>query len=303
MKTKINRQGTRREARGAKVWRVPRWPCTSRLAPRAFTLIEMIGVLAIIAIVAAIITPNLARRISRANGEKEEQVLSVLADGLIRAVRSGQSIPGANSWVTNISAQTGLSLNEVRYVNPSVTANSRVYLIHPSFTPTNAAGGDPLWTQTSSGAAAITNAKVIIISVHKPGLALPVTSGRAASVAVFDAIWDWNFDPATKAPPAGWPAGWTGNGEYLHVQRINLLSEFNRITFSNAHYPSLFPSAQFGSAASTTLNTAAAIDAWYLDGTYLRLYKDSGAGGALDLSHSIVAAMNFLYESNRWRIP
>ena len=270
---------------------------------RGFTLIEMIGVLAIIAIVATIITPNLARRMSRANGEKEDQVLSVLADGLVRAVRSGQSIPGANSWVTNISTQTGLPVNEVRYVNPSVTANGRVYLIHPAFAPTNAAGTDPLWAQTSSGAASVTNAKVIIISVHKPGLALPVTSGRAASTAVFDAIWDWNFDPATKAPPTGWPAAWTANGEYLHVQRINLLSEFNRVTFSNAHYPSLYPSAQFGSAASTTLNTAAAIDAWYLCGTYLRLYKDSGAGGALDLSHSIVTAMNFLYESNRWRIP
>ena len=35
-----------------------------------FSLIEMIGVLAIIAIVAAIMTPNLARRISRANGER-----------------------------------------------------------------------------------------------------------------------------------------------------------------------------------------------------------------------------------------
>jgi len=274
-----------------------------RLAPRAFTLIEMIGVLAIIAIVAAIITPNLARRISRANGEKEDQVLSVLADGLIRAVRASQSIPGAYSWVTDISTQTGLPVSEVRYVNPSVTANSRVYLIHPSFAPTNAVGTDPLWSQTSSGAASVANAKVIIISVHKPGLALPVASGRAASVAVFDAIWDWNFDPATKTPPAGWPASWTGNGEYLHVQRVNLLAEFNRITFSNAHYPSVFPSAQFGSAASITLNTAAAIDAWYLDGTYLRLYKDSGAGGALDLSHSIVTAMNFLYESNRWRIP
>jgi type II secretory pathway pseudopilin PulG len=263
----------------------------------------MIGVLAIIAIVAAILTPNLARRISRAQGEKEDQVLGVLAEGLIRAARANQSIPGQNTWVTNIAAQTGLPVAEVLYVNPAFTANSRVYLIHPSFTPTNAAGSDPLWTQTSAGATSVTNAKVMILSVHKPGLALPVSSGRASSVAAFDAIWNWNFDPATRAPPAGWPATWTGNGEYLHVQRINLLSEFNRVTFSNAHYPSLYPSAQFGSAASVTLNAAAAIDAWYFDGTYVRLYKDSGAGGALDLSHSIVAAMNFLYESNRWRVP
>ena len=96
-------------------------PTPSIRSTGAFSLIEMIGVLAIIAIVAAIMTPNLARRISRANGEKEEQVLSVLADGLIRAVRANQSIPGPTSWGTNISTQTGLPFNEVNYVNPAFT--------------------------------------------------------------------------------------------------------------------------------------------------------------------------------------
>jgi hypothetical protein len=263
----------------------------------------MIGVLAIIAIVGAILTPNLARRISRAHGEKEDQVLIALGDGLVRAIRTTQTIPGPNTWVTNIATQTGLPVNEVRCVNPAIPANTRVYLIHPTFTPINASGTDPMWTQTSSGASSVTNAKIIILSTHKSDLILPVSSGRASSAAVFDAIWDWNFDPATKAPPSGWPAGWTGNGEYLHVQRVNLVSEFNHVTFSNAHYPSVYPSAQFGSLASTNLNSAAAMDAWYLQNTYVRLYKDSGAGGGLDLSHTIVTAMNFLYESNRWRIP
>jgi len=273
---------------------------------RAFTMMEMIGVLAIISIVAAVLTPNMVRRISRANGEKEDQTLAVLADGLIQSVRTYQAIPGQSSWITNVATTTGLALNEVSRVNPNDSASARVYLIHPSFTPSTAAGSgfaDPLWTQTSAGASYVTNAKILIISSHKSNLTLPVSSGKASSAAVFDAIWNWNFDQSTKAPPSGWPAGWTGNGEYLHVQRVNLASHFERITFSNAHYPSVYPSAQFGSAASTTLNSAAAIDAFYLEGTYLRLYKDSGAGAALDLSHTVQACMNFLYESNRWRIP
>ena len=54
----------------------------ARSTRRAFSLIEMIGVLAIISIVAAILTPNLARRISRLNGEKEDEALGVLAEGL-----------------------------------------------------------------------------------------------------------------------------------------------------------------------------------------------------------------------------
>ena len=263
----------------------------------------MIGVLAIIAIAAAILTPNLARRISRANGEKEDQALAVVGEGLLRYARTYQIVPGQNSWVTDVALTTGLALNEVARVNPSDSASARVYLIHPSFAPTNSSGADPLWTQASSGAASVTNAKILILSSHKSSLALPVSSGRASSVAVFDAIWNWDFDPATKAPPSGWAGAWTGNGEYLHVQRVNLAPLFQRVTFSNSHYPSVYPSAQFGSAASTNLSSAAALDAFYMQGTYLRLYKDSAAGGALDLSHSVEAAMNFLYESNRWRIP
>ena len=273
---------------------------------RGFSLIEMIGVLAIIAIVAAVLLPSLARKISRTNGDKEDQTLAVLGEGLDRYVRTYQVIPGQTSWATNLSVITGLAWNAVFYVDPSDAASARVYLIHPSFTPSTASGGgfaDPLWTQNGSGASSVTNARLLILSSHKSTLTLPVSSGKASSSAVFDAIWDWDYSPVTGAPPSGWPAAWTGNGEYLHVQRVNLARQFQRITFSNAHYPTVYPSAQFGSASATNLSSAAAMDAFYLSGTYLRLYKDSGAGGTLDLSHSVETWMNFLYESNRWRIP
>jgi prepilin-type N-terminal cleavage/methylation domain-containing protein len=274
----------------------------SGLIRGGFSLIEMIGVLAIITIVAAIITPNLARRISRMSGEKEDDALVVLADGLVRYAKTYQTIPGPNTWVTNVAAMTGLPVSAVRYFNAD-PSNARVYLIHPEFFPTNAVTADPLWTQTASGAATVTNARLLIISAHKSNLALPVSSGRAPSAAAFDAIWDWNFDPVTKAPPSGWPTAWNGGGEYLHVQRVNLTPLFYRTTFSNVQFPSAYPSVQFGSSASVTLNSTSAVGAYYIQSTYLRLYKDSGAGGGLDLSHSLESAMNFVYESNRWRIP
>ena len=268
----------------------------------SFSLIEMIGVLAIIAIVASIITPNLTRRISRANGDKEDDTLATLGDGLVRYAKVYQIIPGPNTWTTNVATMTGLPVKQVTYFN-SDTNNARVYLVHPAFMPTNAATTDPLWTQTSSGATSVTNARILIISSQKSNLALPVSSGKASSAAAFDAIWDWNFDPATKAPPAGWPVAWNGNGEYLHLQRINLAAQFFRVTFSNSQFPSAYPSVQFGSSSNVTLNSTSAIDAYYIQSTYLRLFKDSGSGSGLDLSYSVESAMNFLYESNRWRIP
>jgi type II secretory pathway pseudopilin PulG len=272
-----------------------------RKAHGGFSLIETIGVIAIMAIAAAMIAPNLARRISRANGEKEDQALAVIADSLVRHIRVNQTIPGATSWTTNVAAQTALSANDVRYVNPSDTASGRVFLIHPSFAPTNASGSDPLWTQGTSGASSVTNAKILIISSHKSNLTLPVSSGRASSTAVFDAIWNWSFNATTKDPPSGWAGNWTGNGEYLHVQRVNLSSLFQLATFSNAHHPTNYPYYQVGSASATSMSSTNVLSAYYLEGSMLRLYFTNGA--TLQLTHTLGNGVNFVYESSRWRIP
>lgn len=270
-------------------------------SPGGFSMIEMIGVIAIMAIAAAILAPNLARRISRANGEKEDQVLVTLADGLVRSVRTVQTVPGANSWATNIAAQIGMSANEVRYVNPADTASARVYLIHPSFSPTNSSGTDPLWTQGNSGATSVTNAKILLISSHKSSLTLPVSSGRASSAAVFDAIWDWSFNATNKAPPSGWTGSWTNNGEYLHVQRVNLSSLFQLATFSNAHHPTNYPYYQVGSATAASMSTTNVLSAYYLEGSLLRVYFTNGT--TLQMTHTLGNGVNFVYESSRWRIP
>lgn len=287
-------------------------------SPPGFSLIEMVGVLAIMAIVAAILTPNLGRRISRSNGEKEDKVLEALAEGLLQYVRANQTIPGSTTWTTNIAAFTGLTVDEVGRVNPSDSSTYRVYLINPSFSP-GSPSSSPVWTQSSTGAASAANATLMILSSHKSKLYLPVKSGPAPSQSTYDSIWNWSYDPATKSSPgesksavsesgAGsaqniWGPTWTGNGEYLHVKRINLAPLFQRVTFSNTDYPTNQPLRQVDNAPVTMLDSAAAVDAYYLNGTCFRLYKAKDAGGSLDLIHTLQSGVNFLYESNRWRIP
>lgn len=266
-----------------------------------FSMIEMVGVIAIMAIAAAVITPSLSRRISRANGEKEDQLLAVLGDALIRSVRTTQTIPGTSTWTTNIAALTGLSANEVAYVNPADAASGRVYLIHPSFAPTNASGTDPLWTQGTGGASIVTNARILILSSHKSDLTLPVSSGRASSAAVFDAIWNWNQDPGTKAPPSGWTGSWTNNGEHLHVQRVNLAPLFQMATFSNAHHPTNYPYYQVGSSSAASMSSTNVLSAYYLEGSILKVYFTNGT--TLQMTHTLRDGVNFVYESSRWRIP
>ena len=277
-----------------------------RRTNKAFSLIEIIGVIAIMAIAAAVIMPNLSQRVSRMNGEKEDKTLDVIGEGLIRYIQTYQIIPGANTWIANIASMTGLTTNEVRRVNPNDSTTARVYLIHPSFAPSTTSGGtfaDPLWTQSEVGASTVTSARILVISVHKTGLALPVSSGKASSTSVFDAIWDWTLDASTEAPPSGWSSAWTGNGEYLHVERINLTPLFQRVTLSNSEYPDVVPYYQLGSAAMSAFSSNASMDAYFLVNSMLRFYKDDANGNDLDISHSVSGTANFAYDGTQWRRP
>lgn len=279
-------------------------PCPARSTDprRAFTLIEMIGVIAILAMLAGILTPSLAWRADRANAEREERQLRIIADGLVRSVRATQSIPGPSTWIAQVMAQTGMSSNEVVHVNPATPGIPRVYLIDPAFSPATSPTSDPLWTQPADGASVVAHARLLILSSRRAGLALPVSSGRAASAGQFNQIWDWSPNAASRQPPFGWPAAWAGNGQYLHVARLNLIPEFHRVTFSNLQHPSAAPRIQFGAAPPVALHLAA-VHAWYLQGTSLHLLKDPESGGDVDLSHTLVGSMNFLYEDHRWRLP
>lgn len=280
----------------------------------AFSLIEMIGVLAIISILAGMVGPNMIRRVIDSTATRESKTLQTLADGLSSHIQTWQTIPGAASWVTNVGNSLGLSPADVAYsdaANPSGSA--RVFLIHPGFTPSN--GTDPIFTPSAAGSVAPTNARILIISCTKRGLTIPVTSGKAANTAGnrtrFDNIWNWTLNPFTKAPPTGWPAAWRGNGQHLHVQRINLASQFLRLTVSNPGYPTEIPFAQFNQNPTVAFDVTNAVDAYYLRGTVIRLYRHDTPYSSppvnpdeLNLVHVLQGPVNFVYDGvpSRWRV-
>lgn len=289
-------------------------PHQPNLRRAGFSMIEMIGVLAVMAILAAMLMPNVVRRIAEARGTKEEANLDALAAGLIDHIRANQSVPGAAAWASNIAAVTGLSLNEVRRVDPSDANSARVFLVHPGFTPST--GTDPILTNLVNGLAAPSNARLMILSATKSSLALPVVSGKASDTGsnrqVFEDIWNWSFNPSTQEPPAGWPAAWTGQGRHLRVARVNLAPYLHHVTFSNHHFPANIPFARINQLATRAFNVTNAVDGWYLEGTTLRLFKhDTPYSGPpsdpdeLDLTHALRSDMNFIYGGDPagWSIP
>ena len=298
-----------RRPRSPGSWATDRYPIAVHDKAAGFTLIEVIGVLAIMAIAAGVLTPSIAQRISRMRAAAEDSKLAAIGDALVEFTTLHQQIPGTDSWMSEVALLLGWSPQEVRFSIPQDSSTARVFLIHPSFSPANlspAAHSGPIWTQGTEGTSQVRDARIVILSVHRSGLVLPLASGTAPSAAEFDRVWNWHPDSSTQAPPAGWPSSWEGHGDYLHVRRINFEPLFHRVTFSNAGFPDSIPSLQIGSDSPIALRNTPTFDALYLTGTTLRVYRGnpgSDSPGMLQLIHTVRGDVNFVYAHDQWSIP
>ncbi|MBL9126736.1 MAG: hypothetical protein JNL97_03770, partial [Verrucomicrobiales bacterium] len=268
----------------------------------------MIGVLAILTVTASVLSPGVAARISRQKGERDQGEIDAIGAAVIRSITSRQEIPGSKSWSARAAAVLGVSENEVLYAIPGEATTLRVYLIHPSFTPSGTYGpssSDPLWTEGATGATSVSDARIMILSVHRPGLALPFGSGTASSTNAFEAVWTWNYDATTGAPPSGWPASWDKNGRYLHVRRLHVGAHFRKVTFSNVMYGTAVPYVRINDGSAGRFASSATYDAFYLEGTTVRLYRaNSGSEtpGDLQIQHVLRDWANFVYANQQWAV-
>src|SRR6266516_2426463 len=109
------------------VWKQMRPPTTDR--QRAFSLIEMIGVLAVVAILVLALATVTIRYLDRMAAEKETAQLKSLAEGFRQGVITTKTIPNQTGWYSMIATNLGLQTNQVTLNDRRL---ARVFLIDPS---------------------------------------------------------------------------------------------------------------------------------------------------------------------------
>ena len=131
-------------------------PSTSaRPSRRAFTLIELLGVMAIIGILSAVILPSMISKIEEANTVNEDAAQSTIADAILKGIRANARFPNPNlsptdvsfGWITLAQNFYPGGVNALRYVFPEAQnfaqTERRVYLDPALLTYLGASFGMP----------------------------------------------------------------------------------------------------------------------------------------------------------------
>ncbi len=261
-------------------------PASASASRRAgYTILEMVGVLIVIAIIAAIVLEGVLQKMKQAARDTEAQNLTNLVAALVRNVTVAKSIPNAGTW-TYFVATNSLMAVAPNWVSNNAVGNARLFLTDPNFSL-------PLpYTQTVVGATSPpASLRVAIVS----SLAVPLPVG-----ASFADVW-------TNPPgsvPATWPAPWNGNyGQDLKIQRVDLGNLFHRVLLENLEVATNAPYAVEGSSL-TNVPASSQAQAWFLDSSALNLWfypnYPSLTTSNLQGRQYIKGDVSFVFEHGRW---
>jgi type II secretory pathway pseudopilin PulG len=255
---------------------------------RAFSLVEMIGVVAVVAIVAAVLTPAVIREMDQAARTKEVSDLNAISNAIVLQVLNTRSI-------SNEAGMAQCVANWTRFPASRIATNNRRYarafLIDTNGWFGTTAGGLP-YTQTTMGStSAPTNARVMILGSIAG--ALPVSTGRPGNSA-FNDIWN----TPDKAKPSTW-TNWSGKGEDLLIQRVNLDQVFHRLVVVNRDTTASNPPwMTVGTIAAVPVAAGGGgLSGYYIDGSVVGLCDPTGTPM---LRFALTKDTSYVFEGNVW---
>ena len=268
-------------------------PCQESSRRHAFTLVEMIGVLAIIAILAAVLLPAMIKQMDKIVADQETATLQAFGTAIQTKVLRSRRIPDAtasgNNWIGAITNELGVPPN---LVSTNTRNRARAFVIDTDgFSPI----GLP-YDQTSDGVSAPPSRARFMILSSLGSMNLPVSSGPL-SKNDFSAIWD---TPPNNVPST-WSATWNnGRGDDLIVQRINLSPLFVNLILTTNNSTANYAYYSINLGDTNTVGVGG-INAFFIQGSVLNLFSNVVVNPLPDSQQVLQRDTSFVYDQNVWR--
>ena len=237
-----------------------------------FTLIELIGVMAIIGILSAVVLPPLISKIEDANSVGEDANLEEIARALVPGIKASGRIPrpdvnptAADGWAAMATNYSVLGTNElIRSIPTSTNDTVRRYFLSPALTNflannySTPAGGWPTNNFTNGPL------YLMLVSVSKDGLLFgsgcTTNNNMASNNVLFLQNWAKTNNSAGRVEVnnldivgniAGTTNRWTNRGQFLHVKVVDLKQLFCRVELIDTACP---PTAQIQNGVGYAIN-------------------------------------------------
>jgi len=230
-------------------------------AERGFSLIELIGVLAIMGILASMTVPPIIRQIRQAQTANEDANLNEVARAIVEGIKATGTIPNPNvnalavgGWASNSLSYTALGTNQLLYVSDANTnTQRRMYL----------SGGLEAYCTTNGGYSTRTNGwptnffpsdlQIVLVSSSREDLLLSCST--TANLASNDVVWLKNYIKTPDAISRLYianntnvvPSSWSNRGEFLHVKTVDLRPLFCRVDLEDLRSPATATISNAGS--------------------------------------------------------
>ncbi len=256
-------------------------------------MIEFIGVLAVIALLAAIIIPSVIREVDQATVTNETADLAAFQQAWSQAILQNRAISNYTGIPNQIASQLALPLSKITTTSRNRT---RSYLIDPALSLPQSGGTTNLpYVQSNNDGlvAAPTSARVLIVSVLS-GTNPPIASGVPSSTN-FNAIWN----TGANAVPATTGGGWPANGREICIQRINLVPLFNQLILIN-HDSANDPRFSIDGATPSPVTVTNGVffpNSFYLNGSVVSLCTNTTSLTRYILTRSI----SYVFENGAWQ--
>lgn len=251
---------------------------------RCFTLIEFIGVIAIVTIILTMLTPNLFKRTTETFIGREKELLNTFETAFKNNCMRNRRIPDHTGWAQVLSEELAIPQQQVT----QVFKNPRIFLIDPQFKIGPNLTSLP-YTQTTNGSLPPQNTRVMIISsLSEP---LPEQSGVSQN---FNAIWN---TPDGQIPSV-WQNTWKGKAESLIIQRIQLLPLFKFVIVNNLTSNQIAMVSVDDYPPIAIQPTSEGFSGFFFRDTLFGFYDTNG----VKITSSVISDdYSFVYESGEWR--